>query len=136
MSDISYRDDDEIMETFVMEMQRRLDEMEDGLSAVTPGAAPERETVDAMFRAAHSLKASANLLAFRNIESVTHHLESILDAMRSGRLVPARETVKAMRLGLDTLRWLVDDLETGDEADIGITLTSMERALGARPAAR
>lgn len=128
MNSTSYREDEEIMETFIQEMERRLSEMNSGLSALEPGRAPDRETMDAIFRAAHSLKSSANLLAFKNIEAVTHQLESVLDAMRWGKLVPRAETLEALNQGLDTLQYLLEDLETEDEADVGTVLAVMEQA--------
>lgn len=131
MSGMSYRDDDEIMETFVQEMQNRLDEMEGGLTGLAPGTAPDRETVDGVFRAAHSLKASANLLQFQNIEAVTHGVETVLDAMRSGLLVPGEQTLAALTHCLDTLHFLLDDLEASDEADVSAPLADIEQAGGA-----
>lgn len=125
---MSYRDDEEIMETFVQEMQNRLEEMEEGLAGVVPGVLPDRETVDGVFRAAHSLKASANLMQFRNIEAVTHGLETVLDAMRWGRLTPTAHTLAALTHCQDTLHFLLDDLESSDEADVSSPLTDIQRA--------
>ena len=128
MTGMSYREDDEIMDTFVQEMLSRLEEMESGLEGLAPGLAPDRETVDDVFRAAHSLKASANLLQFRNIEAVTHGLETVLDDMRWGRLVPREQTMAALTRCLDTLHFLFEDLEAGDEADISETLADIGKA--------
>ncbi len=128
MSGMSYREDEEIMETFVQEMQYRLDEMDRGLTSLAPGTAPDRETVDEIFRAAHSLKASANLMQFRNIEAVTHGVETVLDAMRWGRLVPVEQTLTALTHCLDTLHFLLDDLDASDEADISAPLADIEQA--------
>lgn len=128
MSALPYRDDPEVMETFVLEMNQRLEEMESGLAGLAPGLAPDRGTVDEVFRAAHSLKASANLLRFANIEAVTHGVETVLDAMRSGRLVPEAPTMAALTHCLDTLHFLLDDLDASDEADVSAPLADIERA--------
>ena len=46
----------------------------------------DRATLDAVFRAAHTLKGSARLLGFTPVGAVAHALESLLDAVRGQRV--------------------------------------------------
>jgi len=43
------------------------------------------EIVNLIFRSAHTLKGSARTLGFDHISSLTHHMEDILDYIRSGK---------------------------------------------------
>ncbi len=62
----------------------------DGLIALERSPA-DRATLDAIFRAAHTIKGSARLLGFSEVGRVGHALESLLDALRAGliALTPA-----------------------------------------------
>lgn len=57
----------------------------DGLLALerNPG---DRGTIDAVFRAAHTVKGSARLLGFGAVANVAHAMESLLGAIRAGTL--------------------------------------------------
>lgn len=85
----------------------------DGLLALTaPGAAVEREQIDAIFRAMHTIKGSARLLGFEPIGRIAHTCEHILGAVREGR----RELDRA----------LADDLLRGCDAILDLTLAAVE----------
>ncbi|GAC1545221.1 MAG: hybrid sensor histidine kinase/response regulator [Herpetosiphon sp.] len=54
----------------------------------TPG---DRSTLDAIFRAAHTIKGAARMLGFGDVAGVSHALESLLDALRAGHIVLTSE---------------------------------------------
>jgi two-component system chemotaxis sensor kinase CheA len=70
---------EEILET----MRARLADLSDRLGA---GAEADPELVNALFRAAHSLKALAGMFRFDPISDLAHRLEDVLDGMRLGRV--------------------------------------------------
>src|SRR5262245_38583461 len=70
---------EEILET----MRARIADLSDRLAA---GAEADPELVNALFRAAHSLKALAGMFRFDPISALAHKLEDVLDRMRLGRL--------------------------------------------------
>jgi two-component system, chemotaxis family, sensor kinase CheA len=70
---------EEILET----MRARLADLSDRLGA---GAEADPEIVNALFRAAHSLKALAGMFRFDPISDLAHRLEDVLDGMRLGRV--------------------------------------------------
>ena len=47
-------------------------------------AAPDSEDLNAIFRAAHSIKGTSGMLGFTEIASLTHVLENLLDDLRKG----------------------------------------------------
>ena len=70
---------EEILET----MRARLADLSEWLGA---GAEADPEIVNALFRAAHSLKALAGMFRFDPISALAHRLEDVLDGLRLGRV--------------------------------------------------
>lgn len=54
---------------------------------------PDPEAMNAIFRAAHSIKGSAGTFGFPDMAAVTHDLETLLDKARKGELVLTEEIV-------------------------------------------
>ncbi len=71
----------------------------------------DRETVDALFREAHSIKGMAATMGFDQTAQLSHHLEDLLDGFRSTGNVPAT-TVDYLLSGIDLLEGLLDDLQS------------------------
>ena len=69
---------------FFEESRENLDAMEAGLLAMESGSA-DGETINVVFRAAHSIKGGAATFGFTSISELTHQLETLLDEARSGR---------------------------------------------------
>lgn len=68
----------------------------------------DREAMDAIFRAVHSLKGSAGSLGFGAIAELAHEMESVLDRMRLGLMPPTAERTNVLLRGVDCLRhWLI-----------------------------
>ena len=78
-------DMNQIKQTFVSEAQELLAAMEEALLAVE-GQADQVESVNAMFRAVHTIKGSAGLFGLDAIVKFAHAVESVLDRVRSRKL--------------------------------------------------
>jgi two-component system chemotaxis sensor kinase CheA len=78
---------EENRQIFVDEGHELLGKMEATLLALEgdPAGADE-ESVNALFRAAHTIKGSAGVFGFSNIVAFTHVLESVMERVRSGKL--------------------------------------------------
>ena len=68
-----------------------------------------RETIDALFREAHSIKGMAATMGFNNTARLSHHLEDLLDGFRSSGDIPS-VTIDYLLEGIDLLDGLLDDL--------------------------
>lgn len=101
--------DPEVLAAFAEESAARINDLERGLLALEtdPGAAGA-ELLNAVFRDAHSVKAGANLLGLRGVETAAHRLENVLDLLRSGRLAAGPEVCQALLDGVDLLRETLD----------------------------
>ena len=76
---------DEITCVFIQESREQLAEMESGLLRLeqNPG---DHDNINAIFRAAHTIKGGAGVIECHFIGSFTHLVENILDALRNDEL--------------------------------------------------
>lgn len=106
---------DEALELFIVECRELLEDMEAGLLAVET-AQEKSEIINAVFRAAHTIKGSSGLFSLDHIVAFTHVLESVLDRVRSGKLALNAKLV-ALLLGCgDHIRALVDGVASGEQS--------------------
>ena len=75
---------DAALQTFIAESQELLTEMEAALLECERGAATP-EVLNAIFRAAHTIKGSAGLFGLQVVVDFTHGVETVLDDVRVGR---------------------------------------------------
>lgn len=67
-------------------------------------ASPDAEQLNAVFRAAHSIKGSAGTFGFTDLADVTHILENLLDRVRKGELRLREEMIDAFLAAGDVLK--------------------------------
>ena len=70
-----------------------------------------RETIDALFREAHSIKGMAATMGFDRTAKLSHHLEDLLDDFRSSGQIPSA-AIGYLLSGIDILDGLLDDLQS------------------------
>ncbi|MBW2689380.1 MAG: chemotaxis protein CheA, partial [Deltaproteobacteria bacterium] len=70
----------------------------------------DRETIDALFREAHSIKGMAATMGYDRTAQLSHHLEDLLDGFRTTGEVPST-TIDYLLDGIDLLEGLLDDLQ-------------------------
>ncbi|MHB1093205.1 chemotaxis protein CheA [Thiobacillus sp.] len=103
-------------QVFFDEADELLAEMEKLLLALDVSA-PDSEDLNAIFRAAHSIKGGAATFAFTDITEVTHMLESLLDRIRKGEMVLTPEHVDAFLAAKDVLGMQMDGHHHGSSVD-------------------
>jgi len=77
--------------------------------------APDLETLNAIFRAAHSIKGGAGTFGFSDMAEVTHVLETLLDRLRKQELAPTVEMIDAFLQAGDVLKLQLQAHQEGDE---------------------
>lgn len=78
---------DQALQTFIVESRELLEQMEDALLSLGHlDEAGTGEAVNAIFRAAHTIKGSSGLFGLDDIVAFTHVVESVLDDVRAGHL--------------------------------------------------
>ena len=84
----------------------------------------DKETINSIFRAAHTLKGMSASMGFNDIAELTHKMEDILDEFRNDKLKVNSEVITVLFKCLDTLEKMVDGVRDGssEKTDIsGIT---------------
>ncbi|MGA2778458.1 MAG: chemotaxis protein CheA [Steroidobacteraceae bacterium] len=93
---------EEIVKVFFEESFEGLDAMESGL--LTLDAQADRETINTIFRAAHSIKGGAGTFGFLEISQFTHSVETLLDEMRNGMRAVTPDAVQVLLQSVDVIR--------------------------------
>lgn len=83
---------DQALHTFVDESRELLQQLEDALLRLEQ-AQQDADTINAMFRAAHTIKGSAGLFGLDAVVSFTHVVENVLDRVRSSELCITPELI-------------------------------------------
>mgnify|MGYP001252710284 CR=1 FL=1 len=89
--------------------------------------APSLEDLNAIFRAAHSIKGGSGTFGFTDMTSVTHVLEGLLDRLRKEELALRSEMVDAFLAAGDVLRAQLEHHQGGPEPDGGEVEAICER---------
>ncbi len=120
-----------IRETFFQECEEQLAELESGLLAME-GGDQDPETINAVFRAVHSIKGGAGAFSLEALVRFAHIFETALDDVRSGKMVATADVLKVMLRAADVLADLVRAAHSGDESEHpnAATLADELRALG------
>jgi len=124
-----------IRDTFFEECEDLLEALSEGLAAMA-GGARDTETVNAVFRAVHSVKGGAGAFALTELVAFAHRFETVLDAIRSGILDVTPEVMHTMQRSADHLADLVEAARNEDvlAPDVSeVFLANLDLCLGAEP---
>ncbi|MCU6798111.1 chemotaxis protein CheA [Paenibacillus sp. WQ 127069] len=98
-------------EAFIEELVDQLDRMEQELLSMEKEAA--EETIQSIFRAAHTIKGSSAAMGFDEMKSVTHEVEHLLDMIRGKKLEVDGSLINLLFSALDVLKALRDEYMRG-----------------------
>ncbi|WP_286268861.1 chemotaxis protein CheA [Thalassotalea hakodatensis] len=73
------------------------------------------ETINAIFRAAHSIKGGAGTFGFDHVTEFTHLVETLLDEMRNGQRAIKQDDVELLLVSVDCMKMLIEAIR--DESD-------------------
>jgi two-component system chemotaxis sensor kinase CheA len=93
---------EQIKITFFQECQELMADLENGLMALQAGDG-DAETINAVFRAVHSVKGGAGAFGLEDLVRFAHVFETTLDEMRAGRLAISESVLKVMLRAADML---------------------------------
>ncbi|MDY7575355.1 chemotaxis protein CheA [Actimicrobium sp. CCI2.3] len=107
----------QFFQVFFEETEELLAEMEKLLLAVDVSN-PDPEDLNAIFRAAHSIKGGASTFGITDLGEVTHVLETLLDRIRKGETLLTAEHVEAFLAAKDILKMQLDGHRLGSVVDL------------------
>ncbi len=98
------------VEVFLQDVNEHLQAMESGILSLERSG--DEETLNAVFRAAHTLKAVAGAVGHQHMAELTHTMETLFDAMRQATLTPAPDMTDELLAAVDVLKALRDEVVT------------------------
>ena len=106
----------QFLETFYEESFEGLEVMEAELLNLDLGSA-DNETINTIFRAAHSIKGGSGTFGLNDVAEFTHVMETLLDEMRDGRREVTQESVDVLLRSVDVLRNMLSSLRENEDVD-------------------
>lgn len=107
----------QFFEVFFEESIEGLDAMESELLNLEPGN-EDTETINTIFRAAHSIKGGSSTFGFSSVSDFTHVLETLLDQIRDGQRTLTTEHVNLLLKSVDCLRGLLNALKAQETPEL------------------
>ncbi len=101
---------------FFEESQEHLDEMEHLLMEMSLDN-PDKEDLNSIFRAAHSIKGGSGVFGFDALTGLTHVMENILDLARKDELEITKKIVDQLLITVDTLKGIIECYQTEQDID-------------------
>jgi two-component system chemotaxis sensor kinase CheA len=123
---------EQLISSFRAELADHVQTMSDGLLVLEQGqetGEQRQQTLESVFRAAHSLKGAARAVNVTIVEQLAHSLEEVLDAVQLGILHPAAEVYTACYRALDAIQAVQAAYEAGQTTppvEAVIVLTELE----------
>lgn len=121
---------EEILNVFSQEAREQLTAMEDGLLLMEQGD-NDADLLNAIFRAAHTIKGAAGVVELHHIEHFTHVLENLLDRLRNHELKVSSDMITLLLQGCDHIGVMLLNVEQGRlEEDPELTIAGLELSKG------
>ncbi|VVB94841.1 Chemotaxis protein CheA [uncultured archaeon] len=107
----------EYKEMYAVEAAEHLQSMNDALLSLEKDQ-KNSETINVMFRAAHTLKGMSATMGYSNIAELTHDMENLMDRVRKNEMVLDPSGVDLLFEVLDNLEKMVEAPEQSSQFDI------------------
>lgn len=119
------------IQRFVEEAADHIPRLREGVATLEQGHS-DKEHINELFRAAHTLKGSSRMLKLEPITALAHSTEELLSAFRDGSRTPTSESISLLHQAIDALSDLVGQLRQGSApSDLPSTDTALCSALEA-----
>lgn len=107
---------DKFKDKFVDEALDNVHDLEEALLLLEENR-KNREIIERIFRAMHSLKGGGAMFGFNDLSEFTHHLETVFDLVRNGKLEVSDSVITITLNAIDHIKHLLDvgDLNTAED---------------------
>lgn len=78
----------------------------------------DKETINSIFRVAHTLKGMAASMGFTDIADLTHNMENVLEKFKTDKLKVTSNVVTVLFKCLDILEGMIDNVKDGNDEKI------------------
>ena len=118
--------DNELLNEFIVEAKGHLAVIEAGLLHLE-AAEGDDDTVNGIFRAAHSIKGTASFFGLNKIVELAHVIENLFGELREHRLAAGPEMVDALLAAADALKEMLDSPAGSEQYDIAGHASDLRR---------
>jgi two-component system chemotaxis sensor kinase CheA len=137
MSDYLDPNNEELLKDFFVEAEMQLELLEQNILVLENDPGNE-DSIDEIFRAAHTLKGASATVQMTELSEFTHIVEDVLDDIRSGKLAIDETITDTLLNSIDIIKAMLEARSQGSvyEEDISQTENALRSYLGgAKPAA-
>ena len=136
MSDYLDPNNEELLKDFFSEAQMQVDTLEQNI-LVLENEGANKDAVDEIFRAAHTLKGGSATVEMMELSHFTHLVEDVLDAIRSDQLAVNEDVVDTLLSAIDVIKAMLEQRMNGavyqeDSSQIEAKLSAMLGDKGSR----
>jgi two-component system chemotaxis sensor kinase CheA len=103
MSDYLDPNNEELLKDFFSEAQMQVDTLEQNV-LILENEGGNRDAIDEIFRAAHTLKGGSATVEMMELSHFTHLVEDVLDAIRSDQLAVNEDVVDTLLAAIDIIK--------------------------------
>ena len=120
--------------TFLAEAKEHLATLNAGLLRLEKDP-KQPELIEALLRAAHTLKGAARMMGYLDIQQVAHRLEDLFQQIGDGRIMVTAAFITQALKALDVIETLVDAVVQGKTAttDVSAVCQALDAAVGKTP---
>ncbi|MCL2128650.1 MAG: Hpt domain-containing protein, partial [Treponema sp.] len=112
MSDYLDPNNEELLKDFFSEAQMQVDTLEQNILVLESGGA-NKDAVDEIFRAAHTLKGGSATVEMMELSHFTHLVEDVLDAIRSDQLGINGDVTDTLLTAIDVIKAMLEQRMNG-----------------------
>jgi two-component system chemotaxis sensor kinase CheA len=112
MSDYLDPNNEELLKDFFSEAQMQVDTLEQNI-LVLENEGGNKDAVDEIFRAAHTLKGGSATVEMMELSHFTHMVEDVLDAIRSDQLIVNEDVVDTLLAAIDIIKAMLEQRMNG-----------------------
>ncbi len=123
MSDYLDPHNEELLKDFFAEAQLQVDTLEQNI-LVLENDPSNQDAIDEIFRAAHTLKGGAATVEMSELADFTHHVEDLLDEIRSGHVRATEDVVDTLLTSIDIIKAMLQSRLDGSIHQEDISATS------------
>jgi two-component system chemotaxis sensor kinase CheA len=115
---------DDVIAEFLIESREGLDSLDQDLVELEENPR-NKEVLARIFRCFHTIKGTSGFLGFQKLEKLTHAGESLLSKLRDGELVANTTITNALLESVDSVRYMLGEVEAGgDDGDGDYTVVT------------
>lgn len=107
------------LDMFLEESVENLQTLNEGILELEKNP-EDKDTINSIFRVAHTLKGMAGSMGFTDIAELTHKMENVLDKFRNDELSVNNEVTNTLFKCLDTLEKMVNNVREGNDETVVI----------------